>query len=210
MSDARVAAIPMRECGQQLVDVRDGGRLQVDVRKQDARGAFAYLREEVHDRLMQAQALLPGGLRLLFVEGYRPPALQRQYFEEYAAELARAHPSWVAAQVREAASRYVSPPEIAPHSSGAAVDVTLVDPLGREMDMGTRVNASPEESNNACYTDAPDISPQARANRDTLGGALSEAGLVNYGTEWHWSYGDRYWALMTGQPAALYGPIELP
>jgi D-alanyl-D-alanine dipeptidase len=32
--------------------------------------------------------------------------------------------------------------------------------------------------------------------------------LVNYPTEWwHWSYGDRYWALMTGAPAALYGPV---
>jgi D-alanyl-D-alanine dipeptidase len=28
---------------------------------------------------------------------------------------------------------------------------------------------------------------------------------VNYPTEWwHWSYGDRYWALMTGAPAARY------
>ncbi len=24
---------------------------------------------------------------------------------------------------------------------------------------------------------------------------------------WHWSYGDRYWALVTGAPAALYGPV---
>ena len=32
--------------------------------------------------------------------------------------------------------------------------------------------------------------------------------LVNYPTEWcHWSYGDRYWALMTGATAAVYGPV---
>jgi D-alanyl-D-alanine dipeptidase len=43
-----------------------------------------------------------------------------------------------------------------------------------------------------------------------LGGALGAVGLVNYPTEWwHWSYGDRYWALTTGAPAALYGPKEL-
>jgi hypothetical protein len=23
---------------------------------------------------------------------------------------------------------------------------------------------------------------------------------------WHWSYGDRYWAVVTGAPAALYAP----
>lgn len=75
--------------------------------------------------------------------------------------------------------------------------------------MGTRVNASPEESDGACYTDAGNISHEARANRRVLGDALTAAGLVNYPTEWwHWSYGDRYWALATGAGSALYGPRE--
>lgn len=43
-----------------------------------------------------------------------------------------------------------------------------------------------------------------------LNAALTAAGLVNYPTEWwHWSYGDRYWALATGADHALYGPKEL-
>jgi len=38
---------------------------------------------------------------------------------------------------------------------------------------------------------------------------LHAAGLVNYPTEWwHWSYGDRYWAMATGAPAAIYGPVS--
>ncbi|MCX4825780.1 M15 family metallopeptidase [Streptomyces sp. NBC_01142] len=210
MSDRRVAAIPLQECGERLVDVRAQG-IPVDFRKQDEGGAFAHLRQGLLTRLLHAQSLLPCGVRLLFVEGYRPPALQRRYFEEYADELAESHPNWPVARIREAASRYVSPAEIAPHSAGAAVDVTLIDHLGLEVDMGTRMNASPEESDGACYTDAPAITSQARTNRATLGRALSAAGLVNYPTEWwHWSYGDRYWALSTGQSAALYGPVELP
>ena len=49
---------------------------------------------------------------------------------------------------------------------------------------------------------------QARAHRELLARVLGGAGLVNYPTEWwHWSYGDRYWALMTGAPAALYGLV---
>ena len=37
---------------------------------------------------------------------------------------------------------------------------------------------------------------------------LGVVGLVNYPTEWwHWSYGDRYWALISGADAALYGPV---
>lgn len=209
MSDPRVAAIPVEDCGEPLVDVRRN--LLVDDRRSDPAGAFAQLRQGVLDRLLHAQALLPADLRLLYVEGYRPPDLQRRYFEEYADELRTANPAWSQDQVHEAASRYVSPPEIAPHSAGAAVDLTLVDANGTELDMGTRVNASPEESDGACYTGASSISPQARTNRTTLVNVLSAAGLVNYATEWwHWSHGDRYWALMTKQPVALYGPRDLP
>jgi D-alanyl-D-alanine dipeptidase len=210
MSDRRVAAIPLRDCGEDLVDVRTTG-LQVDGRKQDEAGAFAHVRRRVLTRLLHAQSLLPIGVLLLFVEGYRPPALQRRYFEDYSEQLAAAHPDWQAAALREAASRFVSPPEIAPHCAGAAVDVTLVDHRGRELDMGVRVNASPEESGGACYTDAPGLSDRARTNRDTLRTAMSAAGLINYPTEfWHWSFGDRYWALQTGASAAVYGPVELP
>ncbi|MER5209875.1 M15 family metallopeptidase [Streptomyces sp. NPDC002838] len=205
ISDARVAAVPVEECGEPLVDVR--GCLQVDDRKrEDSHGAEVHVRRGVLDRLLRAQALLPGGLRLLFVEGYRPPALQRAYFEEYADELRAEHPDWSADRLRSAASRYISPPEIAPHTAGAAVDLTLADTDGRELDLGTPMNASPEQSAGACYTASADITDEARAHRAVLGEALSAAGLVNYPTEWwHWSYGDRYWALATGAPAALYG-----
>ncbi|KOV67338.1 dipeptidase [Streptomyces sp. AS58] len=210
MSDRRVTAIPVDECGEALVDVRAHG-LRVDTRRQDAAGTFAHVRQGVLSRLLHAQSLLPSGLYLLLVEGYRLPALQRRYFEKYYDELARAHPDWQAARIREATSRFVSPPDIAPHSAGAAVDLTLVDHQGRELDMGTRVNASPEESDGACYTEAPGLGDRARTNRATLGTALSAAGLVNYGTEWwHWSYGDRYWALQAKTKAALYGPVQLP
>lgn len=209
MSDARVAAVPVEECGEPLVDV--SGVLLVDERKNkdSDSGAELLLRRGVLDRLLKAEALLPDGLRLLFVEGYRPPVLQRRYFEGYGDVLRAANPDWSADRIRTAASRYVSPPEIAPHTAGAAVDLTLADADGRELDLGTPMNANPEQSDGACYTDAGNITAEARANRAVLGTALGAAGLVNYPTEWwHWSYGDRYWALATGAPAALYGPKE--
>ncbi|MEU9113100.1 nitrilase-related carbon-nitrogen hydrolase [Streptomyces sp. NPDC048483] len=210
MADPEIAAIAVKECGEALVDVRTAApALLVAEGRYDERGAFALLREGVLRRLLAAQEALPDGLRLEVVEGYRPPGLQRRYFEEYADELRAAHPDWDAARVHQAASRYVSPPDIAPHSAGGAVDLTLVTTDGGHVDMGTPINASPEESDGACYTAAPDLTPAARANRRVLSAALASAGLVNYPTEWwHWSYGDRYWALMTGAEHALYGAKE--
>ncbi|MFG2137533.1 nitrilase-related carbon-nitrogen hydrolase [Streptomyces sp. NPDC048650] len=211
MGDPEIAAIGVRECGDPLVDVRAATpALLVAGGRRDERGAFAYLRQGVLRRLLEAQEALPAGLRLEFVEGYRPPGLQRRYFEEYAAELRAARPDWDAARVHQAAGRYVSPPDIAPHSAGGAVDLTLVTSDGGYVDMGTPINASPEESDGACYTGAAGLTPAARENRRVLGAALGAAGLVNYPTEWwHWSYGDRYWALATGADHALYGPKEL-
>ncbi|MFF1836665.1 M15 family metallopeptidase [Streptomyces sp. NPDC058231] len=210
MSDPKVAAISVVECGERLTDVRRDGSLLVDTRKQDPADAFAHLRVGVLERLIKAQATLPRGLRLMFVEGYRPPSLQREYFEEYAGRLRTDHADWSAEQIHSATSRYVSPPEIAPHSAGAAVDLTLADVYGRELSMGTRMNADPEESEGACYTHARNISDEAHANRELMGTALTAAGLVNYPTEWwHWSFGDRYWALATGAAVAHYGPKEI-
>ncbi len=210
MSDPRVAAVPVRECGEPLVDIREDGRLLLDRRKQDDSAAFSHLRTGLLERLLTAQSNLPAGLRFLVVEGYRTPELQRRYFDRYAAKLRAEQPSWSAEQLRSSASRFVSPPEIAPHSAGAAVDLTLAHADGRELDLGTRMNADPEESAGACYTDADGISERARENRSILGHALASAGLVNYPTEWwHWSFGDRYWALATGAASACYGVADL-
>jgi zinc D-Ala-D-Ala dipeptidase len=206
MTDQRVFAVPVHESGETLVDVRESEKLLVSDFRADGFGAFTRVRAGVFNRLLRADAALPTGIRLLFIEGYRPPRLQRHYFEQYLGELHEAHPQWSEQQLVTAASRYVSPPDLAPHSAGAAVDVTLCTAEGDELDLGTAVNASPEASNGACYTAHPGLDRPARRNRAILGEALGGAGLVNYPTEWwHWSYGDRYWAFATDAVAALYG-----
>ncbi|MEW1638551.1 M15 family metallopeptidase [Streptomyces sp. NPDC093801] len=209
MADPRVAAIPVTGSDEPLVDLRTRSHLRVDTRKADPAGHYAHVRQGVADRLARAAGLLPAGITFLFVEGYRPPDLQRHYFTAYRERLRDLRPDLDEAGRHLAASRYVSPPEIAPHSAGSAIDLTLCTEDGRELPMGTSVNASPEDSALRCYTAAPDIDPESRANRDLLGSVLTAAGFVNYPTEWwHWSYGDRYWALGTGRAAALYGPVH--
>ncbi|MFD8720976.1 M15 family metallopeptidase [Streptomyces sp. NPDC059629] len=211
LSDSRVAAVAEQECGEPLVDLRGTPGLRVDTRQADADGSYAHLRSGALRRLLQAQSLLPDGIRFLVVEGYRPPDLQRRYFEQYAATMRAAHPGAGPDRIRELASAYISPPEVAPHVSGGAVDLTLCTADGTELPLGTAVNATPEESDGACRTRAPGIGTEARANRELMDRALTMVGFVNYPTEWwHWSYGDRYWALLSGAPAARYGPAAAP
>jgi D-alanyl-D-alanine dipeptidase len=129
-------------------------------------------------------------------------------FATYLEELRRRDPRAEADVLYERCSRFVAPPEVAPHVAGAAIDVSLVDWNGQPVDLGTPVDASPESSDGACYFDAAGISASARRARGVLADALHAAGFVNYPTEWwHWSYGDRYWAYVVGAPAAIYGPV---
>ncbi|WP_061294324.1 M15 family metallopeptidase [Herbidospora cretacea] len=206
ISDHRVTSIPVTDCLEPLVDVR--AFLRVDERLADPAGAFAHLRAGMAERLRRV--VLPLGVHLLVVEGYRPVSLQRKWFEDYRETLRATFPEMSSDELHVAASRFVSPVEVAPHTAGAAVDLTLCDDDGVELDMGTEVNATPEQSDGNCYTASTGISAEATQNRKVLVTALEGVGLVNYPTEWwHWSYGDRYWAMARGHDSAVYGPVEL-
>jgi zinc D-Ala-D-Ala dipeptidase len=211
LSDPRIAATAVADSAEPLVDLRKVPELQLDGRQASESGAYAWLREGVVQRLLDAQASLPRGLRFLITEGYRPLDLQRSIFDGYRDELGRLHPDWSADRLFVEASKFASPVEVAPHSTGGAVDLTLCTEDGAELDMGTPVDATPEASANACFAAARDIPEPARKNRRTLTRALARAGLVNYPTEWwHWSFGDRYWAFVTGTGRSRYGPVLLP
>jgi D-alanyl-D-alanine dipeptidase len=132
-------------------------------------------------RLEAAQLLLPRWLRLSVVEGHRTPAAQRSIIEAYRREVVADHPTAADEEIGRLVSRHVAPLH----------------------------NATPEQSGGRCYTDAADLDARASAHRALLCGVLSRVGFVNYPPEWwHWSYGDRYWAYVTGAGHATYGPVE--
>ncbi|WP_395659375.1 M15 family metallopeptidase [Nocardioides sp.] len=197
LSDERVRALPVVECGEPLV------RLPADLSP-----AGALVRAGLADRLAAADACLPPGIRLRVVEGHRSVERQRAIIGSYAAELRALHPGIGRGELERLTSRFVSPVDVAPHVAGAAVDLTLVDACDDELDLGTAIDATPEESDGRCWFAADGIGADARAHRTLLSQVLHGAGLVNYPTEWwHWSHGDRYWALVSGADHAVYGPV---
>jgi D-alanyl-D-alanine dipeptidase len=70
-----------------------------------------------------------------------------------------------------------------PHSRGAAVDLTLIGPDGKDLDMGTEFDAFTPRSHHASTA----IPPEAQRNRFLLLGLMSAAGWDFYGNEW-WHY----------------------
>ncbi|WP_026425678.1 M15 family metallopeptidase [Actinokineospora inagensis] len=172
--------------------------------------AHVSVRTGLAARLTLARSALPAGVDLRVVEGYRSAADQQAIINEYRGELRSLHPDADEVELTRLYSRFVAPMAVAPHVAGAAVDLTLVDADGVDLWLGTKIDDTPERSGGACFFHA-DVDDEARRNRTLLARVLGEAGLVNYPTEWwHWSYGDRYWALMTGARHALYGPVRAP
>ena len=70
---------------------------------------------------------------------------QRAIIARYSAEVCADRPGVSPGELHRLVSRFVSPVEVAPHVAGAAVDLTLVDAEGLEVDMGTPIDATPEQ-----------------------------------------------------------------
>ena len=114
-----------------------------------------------------AQLLMPLKMKLKIWDAYRTKAAQ--------AELFRIMPD----------PAYISDPEtgICSHCRGVAVDVTIVDRHGRELDMGTGF----DDFRPLAHHGNDQVSGEAQKNRLTLAGVMGIAGFDSLDTEW-WHY----------------------
>ena len=87
-----------------------------------------------------------------------------------------------------------------PHSRGVAVDLTLIDENGRDLDMGTGFDAFTPLSHHG----NPEIEPDAQRNRHLLMGIMTTAGWDFYRNEW-WHY-----QLFDSRQYELISDAELP
>jgi D-alanyl-D-alanine dipeptidase len=212
--------IPIVECGEPLVDVRAEGGLLYGPPPETPETApdYCWVRRTVHEKLLAVQRTLPAGLSLRLYEGLRSAEVQRKLFEEEKARVILAHPGYTPRQVHLEASLLISPPEhfdgtpnIPPHSTGGAVDVEIVDASGQVIEFGMEAKDWVRVDAAYCETRHEDLSDEARRNREMLCELMEAQGFANYAREWwHYSYGDRYWAWLQGEPRAIYGPVKRP
>jgi len=207
--------MPIEECGENFVSLRSiGEEMGVEfilAPVAPGQDGEMYMREEAAKKLVSAARLLrkktSDTIVLKITDAFRPLALQRKYFEEIKADIARKE-NLEGKALWERVTQFIADPELyPPHSSGGAVDLTLAyRDTGMGLEMGTSVDAIDDRAN----TWNSDVQGQALKNRVLLFDVMTESGFVNLATEWwHYSYGDGYWAAFFGKPYAIYAPQEL-
>lgn len=216
--DSKVLSIPIHESHEPLVDLREQSLILFGPSPEIPNNSdYTKLRESVYRKLIEAQKTLPSGLQFCVYEGYRSLKLQHKLFDDRYSQLKQEHPNWDYEQLFHETTKLVSPVtnldgsrNIPPHSTGAAVDIYLVDTNKKIVDMGIKVSDWMQDRDGSISkTDSSKISEVARQNREIMSSALTKVGFVNYAGEyWHWSYGDRYWAYHVGAKKALFDTVE--
>ena len=188
-----------------------------------AAGSPYRLRRSVNRRLLAAEQALQQeepSWRLAIFDAWRPLAVQAYMIEYAVAEECRRQavdpdqPSAALEQIRQSVGRFWAPPNPdpaapPPHSTGAAVDLTLATLAGQPLDLGSPIDAigavsEPDHFLELAATDAE--ARQWHRRRCLLRQVMEAQGFAQHPNEWwHFSYGDQLWAWRTGAPQALYG-----
>jgi D-alanyl-D-alanine dipeptidase len=175
------------------------------------------MREGVAVRLKDVNArLAKSGLELFLFDAWRPREVQAYFHDVWMpAELKKRQPSLAGEALTREVERYWAAPTVdenspAPHSTGAALDLTLRWIGGEPLWMGSLFDDVTEIAHRDRFERVGDSisfsDEEARANRRLLHWVMSEAGFVGHPDEWwHFSYGDQLWSALTGAPAAIYG-----
>ncbi len=143
-----------------------------------------WLRREAAEALEHAAAWLHArrpGWRLLVLDGLRPQRVQQRLWDELQGT---------------PLTMYLAPPERGSiHSFGMAVDLTLLDPQGREVDMGSgfdEMTLTSHPDHEAEHLALGLLTAQQLTERGWLRAAMREAGFQGIATEWwHFDFGDR-------------------
>ena len=170
-----------------------------------------YLRQSLVDALMSAQEYLQelhSGWKLQIFDAYRPVAVQ-QFMVDYtftqAVQDQGLTSEFLSPQQKEAIWQEVykiwavpsdNPLTPPPHSTGAAIDVTLVDDQGNVVDMGSPIDELSDRSLPDYYAQGslPDLQ-QYHRHREILNQLMLKAGWRRNPREWwHFSLGDQMWA----------------
>lgn len=214
--------IPIEDCGERLIAIPlDSFSLELPHPYVKLGAVYGdkspySLRQGVVRALLEAQFLLEKRYprwKIQIYDAYRPVGVQ-QYMVNYTfdslVKSLNLREQQLSAQQRQDLWNKVyqiwAPPSIdkrmpPPHSTGAAVDVTIVDESGKTLDMGGEIDELSERSRPDYYlSDRDGDNQQYHFYRQLLNRVMTNAGFYQHpGEWWHFSLGDQMWAWLHSQ-----------
>lgn len=213
--------VPILECGEPLVAIPSQFSLVSPHPYQKLGAPYGdkspfYLRQGVLDRLILAQNALQRshpGWQIQIFDAYRPVAVQ-QFMVNYTflevAEQQGLEPKNLSEQQRQEVLQQVyefwavpnlDPKMPPPHSTGAAIDVTLVNEKGNAIEMGSAIDELSPRSHPDHFADSSvPAEQQFHQHRQLLYEVMAIGEFKCHWNEWwHFSYGDQIWAWLMNQ-----------
>jgi len=218
-----IAIYPVQECGEPMTSLVDAVRSAgVEVAFSDAPHVRGLSRQFflrvglVGQFLAAAKELNDRGWMLKLEDCYRTAEMQTLGLQERVFSAILRKVQWECGSrqpptellYRRLGSLIAMSPKVGTHTSGSAMDVSvLMRDTGEEVDRG----APYLEMSEITPMSAPFISERAQGNRREITALMSRHGFVAYPWEfWHYNDGDAYAEFLnkTGKPAR-YGPVHM-
>lgn len=181
-------------------------------------GAYkdCYARETVVELLLRVNESLPKGYQLVVWDAYRPICIQERLWKYYRQDIKNKYKDrhFTEEELDFKTSFFVSKPSRdikhpSLHNTGGAVDVTIMDPNGKLLDMGTNF----DDFTNAAWANHFEVyahNETVRDNRRLLYNAMIKQGFTNLPSEWwHYDYGTKFWGFFKGQLALYEGILDI-
>lgn len=224
-------AVIIKECNEKLVPLSKctSDRIEIEPRYflDGHKGALKeiYAREKVCDLLNKAAELLPKGYKFLLWDVWRPVEVQESLFEMTFKNFRNDKIRWGNMSDKELkqyiADNCVSLPSVdptcpSPHSTGGAVDLTIIDSSNREIATGTGFDEFSINVATRYYEEKLEKGEVLEEdekiylkNRRMLYNIMTAVGFTNYSDEWwHYDYGNQFWGKITSNNA-IYGKGQL-
>ncbi|MGB5595277.1 MAG: M15 family metallopeptidase [Crocosphaera sp.] len=222
--------IPIQDCREPLVSI-PLEQFSVEMpHPYEKLGAFYgekspyYLRAKVVDALIEAQTYLQQqcpGWKIHIFDAYRPVTVQ-QFMVDYTFASLLREKGLILEQLSPPQQQSLwqqvyqiwaipseNPATPPPHSTGAAVDITLIDDQAQLLDMGGMIDELSERSQPNYYSQSRDGTERAYdQRRELLNEIMSQMGFLRHpGEWWHFSLGDQMWAWQSKTAIAHYGRV---
>lgn len=169
-----------------------------------------YLRKTVYEKLCKLDEMIKeDGYKIKLYDAYRSLDKQKEFWKETLEETKKANPNLSDEEIQRMASIKIANPTngIGGHQTGGAIDITLVDREGTELDMGSAYLEHIPQTKSY----SKDLTMVQNGNRSYLHEKMNSLDFNNFPAEWwHFSYGDRMWAAYKGKKECFYGYAKAP